>query len=68
MTLYGRPIRDHLPWKKNDIRAEWQMVADAKEMAFAKRQLRNDPRMTNRVMEQLVYGDTVQIQNQKAQI
>ena len=65
MTLYGRPIRDHLPWGRPNMRAEWQVVADAREAAGAKRQLRSDPRITDREMEPLSCGDTVQVQNQK---
>ena len=65
MTLYGRPIRDHLPWKRPDFRAEWHTVADARETAYAKRQLRSDPHVSNREMEPLICGDAVQIQNQK---
>ena len=64
-TLYGRPIRDHLPCKRLEVRAEWQTVADAREAAFAKRQLRSDPRVTDKVLEPLSDGDAVQLQNQK---
>ena len=64
MSLYGRPMRDHLPRQMDNIRQEWQMVADARESAYAKRQLRQDPRLTDRVLEDLKIGDAVQIQNQ----
>ena len=64
MSLYGRPMRDHLPRQMDNIRQKWQIVADARESAYAKRQLRQDPRLTDRVLEDLKIGDAVQIQNQ----
>ena len=64
ISLYGRPMRDHLPRKMGDVRCEWKAVADARECAHAKRQLRRDPEITNRAMDPLSVGDSVQIQNQ----
>ena len=63
-SLYGRPMRDHLPRSMGDIRREWQDIADARECAHAKRQLRSDPVVTDRILDQLSEGEAVQIQNQ----
>ena len=64
ITLFGRPMRDHLPRKPSGARREWQMVADARENALAKRQLRSDPKALNRELIPLSVGDSVQVQNQ----
>ena len=39
-------------------------VADARESAQAKRQLRSDPKTTDKALSELALGDAVQIQNQ----
>ena len=57
-------MRDHLPRKMGDLPGEWKAVANARECTHAKRQLRSDPKITNREMDPLSMGDSVQIQNQ----
>ena len=65
MALYGRPIRDHLPRQKEEFTWQWQYIADARETALAKRHIRPDNvQSRGRLMEPLVVGDAVQIQNQ----
>ena len=39
MSLFGRPIRDHLPLSKVRLRVEWQEIKDKREEALAKRHL-----------------------------
>ena len=63
MSLYGRPLRNHLPRQMDNIRQEWQVAADARESAYAKQQLRENPRLTDRVLEELKIGDAVQVKN-----
>ena len=53
-----------VPRRMDNICQEWQVVADARESAYAKRQLRQDPRLTDRVLEELKIVDVVKIQNQ----
>ena len=38
-TLFGRPIRDHLPLGELRLRKEWHEIADKREEALAKRHL-----------------------------
>ena len=64
MTLFGRPMRDHLPRRQTSIRRVWEDVADARESAAAKRQLRNNPNIINEGLKPLSVGDSVQVQNQ----
>lgn len=59
LSLYGRPMRDHLPRSMGDIRCEWEDNADARECAHAKRQLRSDPVVTDRILDQLSEGEAV---------
>ena len=63
VMLFGRPLRDHLPVLRRKFRPEWDAIADAREMALAKRVLK--PSVSTKVeLEQLHVGDSVQIQNQ----
>ena len=43
VMLFGRRIRDHLPQSSKKLRPEWQTIADAREMALAKRALKALP-------------------------
>ena len=65
-TLFGHPIRDHLPSHPTKMRKEWDTIYDAREKALAKRHLHchTDTRNTGNVLHQLRVGDAVQIQNQ----
>jgi hypothetical protein len=58
--LFGRPIRDHLPY--GQTQREWQRIADSREVALAKRHVVNNTAVTD--LEPLNVGDAVQIQNQ----
>ena len=40
VSLFGYSIRDHLPNQYRNLRSEWQEIADAREQAHARRQLR----------------------------
>ena len=63
VSLYGCPLKDHLPHYDRAFRKEWQMIADAREVALGKRHMR--PHMLEgRELECLQIGDAVQIQNQ----
>lgn len=62
LTLYGRPLRDHLPSRK-PLRKEWNEISEAREAALARRHLRKPAELT-REMEPLLVGDVVQLQNQ----
>ena len=64
MSLFGRPLKDHLPREALALRPEWGAVLDAREVAFAKRHLATPPTKGTRVLEPLACGDAVQIQNQ----
>ncbi len=61
VMLFGRPLRDHLPTNRI-LRPEWKMIADAREMALAKRAL--EAVVEKRELKPLGVGDYVQIQNQ----
>ena len=68
--LYGRPIRDHLPTPNMmaDISQGWQSLLLDREIALAKRHVRNkesfDYRKRTHVLPALSPGDYVVIQNQ----
>ena len=64
VALFGRPLRDHLPRKNRNYHEGWQSVKDARESALAKRDLRPEPANTSRVLQPLLVGDSVQVQNQ----
>ena len=64
MTLFGRPMRGHLPRRQTSIQRVWEDVADARESAAAKRQLRNNPNIINKGLKPLSVGDSVRVQNQ----
>ena len=64
MSLFGRPIKDHLPRRTLVIRPEWEAVQNAREIAFAKRHLASPPNKPARMLEPLLCGDAVQVQNQ----
>ena len=63
VMLFGRPLRDHLPTPNRKLRVEWNKIADAREMALAKRVLKPSP-SPKKELESLNVGDCVQIQNQ----
>ena len=63
VMLFGRLIRDHLPQSSKKLRPEWQTIADAREMALAKRALKALP-SESKELQPLEIGDCVQIQNQ----
>lgn len=66
--LYGRVLRDHLPSIPDAlrIRPEWQLLAEDREKALAKRHLRDMERYNEhtRSLPELSIGDTVAVQNQ----
>jgi hypothetical protein len=66
--LYGRALRDYLPSlaEANKIRPEWQMVAEDRERALAKRNNVNAERYNEhtKLLQELVLGDHVAVQNQ----
>ena len=68
--LYGRPIRDHLPDPNvmADISPGWKSVLQDRELALAKRHVRNkeefDCRKRTHILPALSPGDCVVIQNQ----
>ena len=65
VLLFGRPMRDHLPRLKRELRTEWDMIAQSREQALAKRVNRSIPSDSNhRKLPSLTVGDNVQIQNQ----
>ena len=65
VLLFGCPMRDHLPRLKRELRPEWDMIAQSREHALAKRVTRSIPQETNRrELPTLAIGDNVQIQNQ----
>ena len=63
VLLFGRPLRDHLPRLDRKLRPEWETIADAREMALAKRAIKVGP-SEKRELKPLQLGDSVQIQNQ----
>ena len=68
--LYGRPLRDHLPHPVDmaNIRPEWLAVASDRELALAKRNIRNvtafNERNWTKDLPSLCSGDIVAVQNQ----
>lgn len=64
VLLFGRPMRDHLPRSKMDLRPEWDLIAQSRESALAKRVFRSSPVSNRRELQSLSVGDDVQIQNQ----
>ena len=66
VLLFGRPMRDHLPRSKRQLRPEWDMIAESREHALAKRVNRSTSSEINRCRElsSLMVGDNVQVQNQ----
>ena len=62
VALYGHTLRDHLP-SHAPIRREWQEIADAREVAHAKRHTR--PQKEGKQLTALNVGDTIQLQNQR---
>ena len=65
MALFGRPLRDHLPHHRPNLRREWRQIADSREVALAKRHLMPGTTIENgRELRPLKIADSVQIQNQ----
>jgi len=65
MTLFGRPLRDHLPNHKLQLREEWVQIANKREEALAKHHVYDiDDNRHGRELIPLNTGDSVQIQNQ----
>ena len=68
--LHGRPLRDHLPHPVDiaNIRPEWLAVASDRELALAKRNIRNvtafNERNRTKDLPSLCSGDIVAVQNQ----
>ena len=66
--LFGRTIKDHLPqlWSTEPLRPQWSEIRKLRELAMAKRHIRNEIRFDNttRTLPALQLGDTVLIQNQ----
>lgn len=63
VILFGRTLRDHLPQMKRTLRPEWHTIADAREMALAKRAIKSVTDDKSE-LQPLKVGDCVQIQNQ----
>ena len=63
VTLFGYPLRDHLPRYNRTLRAEWRQISNVREVALGKRQLRPQTTQT-RELHRLDIGDSIQIQNQ----
>ena len=63
VMLFGRTLRDHLPVSNRTLRSEWGVIADAREMALAKRVVK-PTNTAKKILEPLGVGDNVQIQNQ----
>ena len=63
IMLFGRSLRDHLPRVNRDLRPEWNVIADSRERALAKRALK-DIETGKRELKPLSIGDSVQLQNQ----
>jgi len=66
--LYGRTLRDHMPSISDAlrIRPEWQLLAEERERALAKRHLLTIERYNEHVksLPELNVGTTVRVQNQ----
>ena len=63
IMLFGRLLRDHLPDMNRTLRPEWKTIADAREMALAKRAIKSNAD-NKRELVPLNIGDCVQLQNQ----
>ena len=64
VMLFGRPLRDHLPSFNRKLRTEWDVIADSREKALAKR-VTKPITDGGKELEPLNIGDAVQIQNQE---
>ena len=66
MALFGRHIKDHLPCHKREVLQEWSEIADAREIALAKRHIRplQQGSSDNGCLTPLQIGESVRIQNQ----
>ena len=64
IMLFGRPIRDHLPRYDMKLRPEWDLIAESREKALAKRVLVAES-SSKHELAALEMGDSVQIQNQQ---
>ena len=65
VMLFGHPLRDHLPNQERKLRIEWQQIADAREIALAKKHLVSLPSHAKGPLKPLEVGQAVQIQNQR---
>ena len=63
VMLFGKPLRDHLPRLNPKLRPEWESIAKCREEGLARRVLIPEPR-TERDLQPLNIGDSVQVQNQ----
>ena len=63
VMLFGRPLRDHLPSFNRKLRTEWDVIADSREKALAKR-VTKPITDGGKELEPLNIGDAVQVQNQ----
>lgn len=65
VTLFGRPIRDHLPICKVKLEPEWREIKEKREEALSKRHItKTTLQAPSRELQLLHVGDYVQIQNQ----
>ena len=62
VMLFGKPMRDHLPRFERTLRQEWDVIAESRERALAKRALVPTP--AGKELGLLAIGDSVQVQNQ----
>ena len=63
VMLFGRSLRDHLPRLNRKLRPEWDVIADSRERALAKRALKAIE-TGGKELKPLCIGDSIQIQNQ----
>ena len=63
VMLFDRNLRDPLPRVNRDLRPEWDVIADSREQALAKRAPK-DVEMGKRELKPSPIGDSVQIKNQ----
>ena len=63
VLLFGRPLRDHLPNFNRKLRAEWDTIAESREIALAKRATKATSD-SGKDLDPLKSGDYVQVQNQ----
>ena len=68
IMLYGRIIKDHLPVlrDKYQTRKQWREIGELREVAMAKRHMRNEQfyNQHSRPLRELEVGDFIQMQNQ----